>query len=115
MSADVEAAATVLDVLATGDPHAADDVLAPGAVLWHNDGTGELPIEEGFARAGALHEMVDGVRVEVTAAEAIPGGAVLRFEVHGMVKSAGEQLCAHNCMFTTIVDGRAASMYMPIA
>jgi uncharacterized protein len=106
MSSDVEIAASVLDVLATGDPHAADEVLSPGAVLWHNDGTGDLPAEEGFARVGALHELVDAVRVDIVLAEAIPGGAVLRFEVRGTVRSTGEQLCARNCMFTLIVDGR---------
>ena len=103
---DVEVALAVLDVLATGDADAADHVLAPGAVLWHNDGTGDLPAKDGFAGARGLHQLVDGLAVEVLLAEALPTGAVLRFEVRGTVKARGTDLCARNCMFATIVDGR---------
>jgi hypothetical protein len=103
---DVEVALAVLDVLATGDPGAADHVLAPGAVLWHNDGTGELPAKDGFAGAQGLHGLVEGLTVEVLLAEALPTGAVLRFEVRGTVKASGAALCARNCMFATVVGGQ---------
>jgi hypothetical protein len=106
MTADLDAALAVLGVLATGDPGAADHVLAPGAVLWHNDGNGEVPAAEGFAGARGIHELVDGLQVDVLLAEPLPGGAVMRFEVKGTVKSTGGELCARNCMFATVVDGR---------
>lgn len=106
MSAELEAALAVLEVLATGDAGAADHVLAPDAVLWHNDGTGEAPARDGFAGAAGLHQMVEGLRVDVLMAEPLPGGAVMRFEVRGTVTSTGAELCARNCMFATVVDGR---------
>ena len=103
---DVEVALAVLDVLATGNPHAADHVLADDAVLWHNDGNGEAQAAEGFAGASGLHQIVEDLTVEVLLAEPLPTGAVLRFEVHGTVRGTGGQLCARNCMFATVVDGR---------
>jgi ketosteroid isomerase-like protein len=106
VTAELEAALAVLEVLATGDPGAADHVLAPDAVLWHNDGTGEVPAAQGFAGARGIHELVDGLQVDVLLAEPITGGAVMRFEVRGTVKSTGDELCARNCMFATVVDGR---------
>jgi uncharacterized protein len=106
VSAELEAALVVLEVLATGDAAAADHVLAPGAVLWHNDGSGEVPARDGFAGASTLHRMVDGLRVDVLMAEPLPGGAVMRFEVRGTVRSTDAELCARNCMFATVVDGR---------
>lgn len=106
MTAELEAALTVLEVLATGDATAADHVLAPDAVLWHNDGNGEAPARDGFAGASVLHQMIDGLRVDVLMAEPLPDGAVMRFEVRGTVRSTGAELCARNCMFATVVDGR---------
>jgi ketosteroid isomerase-like protein len=106
MTAALEAALAVLEVLATGDPTAADHVLAPEAVLWHNDGNGEAPARQGFAAASGLHRMVDGLRVDVLMAEPLPAGAVMRFEVRGTVRNTGADLCARNCMFATVVDGQ---------
>ena len=106
VTTDVEVALAVLDVLAKGDPDAADHVLDPHCVLWHNDGNGEVPARQGFAGARAIHELVDGLEVDVLLAEEIPGGAVMRFEVRGTVKRTGNALCARNCMFATVVDGR---------
>jgi ketosteroid isomerase-like protein len=106
VTAELEAALAVLEVLATGDPGAADHVLTADAVLWHNDGTGEVPAALGFAGARAIHDLVDELQVDVLMAEPIPGGAVMRFEVKGTVKSTGGELCARNCLFATVVDGR---------
>ena len=106
MTAELEAALAVLEVLATGDPGAADHVLDPDAVLWHNDGSGEVPARHGFAGARAIHEIVEGLQVDVLLAEPIPGGAVMRFEVRGQVRSTGRELRACNCMFATVVEGR---------
>ena len=106
MTADVEIALTVLDVLAKGDPDAADHVLDPQAVLWHNDGIGEVPAKQGFAGARVVHELVEGLNVHLVLAEPVPGGAVMRFEVRGTVKSTGAELRACNCMFATVVGGR---------
>ncbi len=103
---DVEAALAVLDVLSKGDPDAADHVLAPDAVLWHNDGTGEVPAKAGFAGARGLHQLVEGLTVHVVLAQPIQGGAVMRFEVRGTVRSTGNELRARNCMFATVVEGR---------
>ena len=103
--AAVAAADAVLDVLRSGDPSAADQVLAPGAVLWHNDGTGEVSATEGFAAVAGLHARVAGLRVEVVAAAQLEDGAVIRYEVTGRVRDTGTGLTARNCIFVTVSDG----------
>lgn len=105
MSAEVDATLAVLEILSTGDPSVADHVYAPDAVLWHNDGTGELDAREFSTGAPGLKAMIEGLTVEIVLAESLPGGAVVRYEIRGTVKSTGHALCARNCIFATVVDG----------
>lgn len=106
MRGPVDVARLVLDVLRTGDAEVAAQILAPEAVLWHNDGSGEINARDGLEMAGGLHALVDDVDVEEILAGSTETGAFIRYQVVGRVKSSGGQLRAHNCIFVTVEDAQ---------
>ena len=97
---------TVMGMLETGEPGPTIGLLAPGAVLWHNDDAVEIDAKTGFERIGGLHALVKDVHVEVTRADQISDGVVIRFVIGGVVKSSGAPLAARNCIFVHLDGGR---------
>ena len=103
--ADLPAAVRAInEALESGSPDEAFTMLAPGAVLWHNDDKVDMDAAEGIARVKGLHELVDGVRVEVVQVEGLSSGWFQRIVLHGTVRSSGHALAAHNCALISIAD-----------
>jgi ketosteroid isomerase-like protein len=85
-----------------------DDVIdhfAPGAVAWHNDDKIEIDAVENLKRVPGLHQLVDGVGVDVLQVEPLESGWLQRFVLRGTVRSTGNQLAAHNCVVVHLSDG----------
>jgi ketosteroid isomerase-like protein len=86
-----------------------DDVveyLAPGAVTWHNDDKVEIDAVENMKRLPGLHQLVDGVGIDVLQVEPLESGWLQRFVLRGTVRSTGNALAAHNCIVVHLADGR---------
>ena len=81
------------------------DHLAPGAVAWHNDDKIEIDAVENMKRLPGLHQLVDGVDVEVLQSEPLESGWLQRFVLRGTVRSTGNALAAHNCVVVHLADG----------
>ena len=81
-----------------------DTLLAPDAVVWHNNDGIDMPARDAFAGGAGLRALVEDLRVAVVQEDAIPGGAVARVEIRGTVRSSGGELCARNCIFVTVAD-----------
>jgi ketosteroid isomerase-like protein len=81
------------------------DHLAPGAVTWHNDDKVEIDAVENLTRLPGLHQLVDGVDVEVVQVEPLESGWLQRFVLRGTVRSTGNALAAHNCVVVHLADG----------
>ena len=81
------------------------DHLAPGAVTWHNDDKVEIDAVENLKRLPGLHQLVDGVDVEVVRREPLESGWLQRFVLRGTVRSTGKRLAAHNCVVVHLADG----------
>jgi hypothetical protein len=96
---DIDPAATALDaMLESGSPDEVLELLAPDAVLWHNDDKGEVPAAVGVGGVGGLHALLSDIRVEVVQHEALKSGFLHRFAIHGVVRSSGAPLLVHNCV-----------------
>jgi hypothetical protein len=99
---EVDPAARALDaMLETGSAADVLALLAPGAVLWHNDDKVDVPAADGIRGVGGLHALVDGIRVEVVQHEPLPNGFLHRFALRGTVRSSSAPLLAHNCIVVT--------------
>ena len=96
----------VVGALESGDAGVIAPVLAPDAVVWHNDDGVELPAADAFGGLPRLHELVDGLRVEVIRSHATEDGLVARIELRGGVRSTRTKLLARNCVFLTVENGR---------
>ena len=81
------------------------DHLAPGAVVWHNDDKVEIDAVENMKRLPGLHQLVDGVDVDVLQLEPLDSGWLQRFVLRGTVRSTGGALAAHNCVVVHLADG----------
>ena len=81
------------------------DYLAPGAVVWHNDDKIEIDAVENMKRLPGLHQLVDGVDVDVLQCEPLESGWLQRFVLRGTVRSNGNALEAHNCVVVHVADG----------
>jgi hypothetical protein len=79
--------------------------LAPGAVAWHNDDKVEIDAVENMKRLPGLHQLVDGVDVDVLQLEPLESGWLQRFVLRGTVRSTGGALAAHNCIVVHLADG----------
>jgi hypothetical protein len=105
-TATPQAVSALNGALESGSPTEAITMLAPGAVLWHNDDKLEMDAAEGIARVKGLHDLVDEVRVEVLQGEPLSGGWFQRILLRGTVRSSGQQLAAHNCAVIGLRDGK---------
>lgn len=92
--------------LETGTPDDAVALLAPGAVLWHNDDKVEMDAAEGIARVAGLHDLVADVQVDVVQLEPVSCGWFQRIVLRGVVRSTGSELAAHNCAVIHVSDER---------
>jgi len=106
MSTDQPPAAVraINEALESGSPDEAIAMLAPGATLWHNDDKVDMDAAEGIERVRGLHELVDGVRVEVVQLEQLSTGWFQRIVLHGTVRASGHALAAHNCALISLGD-----------
>lgn len=96
----------VVGAIESGDPGVVVPMLAPGAVVWHNDDGIEMPASDAFAGLSHLHQLVEGLRIDVLRHDATGDGLVARIEFRGTVRSTGTNLRARNCFFLTASDGR---------
>jgi hypothetical protein len=87
----------IVELLESGDPSVMEGAYTGDAAVWHNDDGVDVPCAQAFAGAGALHALVEGLRV--VRESPIEGGVVVQVELHGMVRSTGAALRARNCMF----------------
>lgn len=95
------------DALESGSPGHVLGLLAPGAVLWHNDDKREMNAADGVARVKGLHDLVAGVRVDVVELAAFGDGWLQRLVLRGTVRATGRELAAHNCAVIRVrADGR---------
>jgi uncharacterized protein len=95
----------------TAGPQQMDELLAffaPGAVVWHNDDKVEVDAVENMKRLPGLHQLVDGVDVDVLQRERLEHGWLQRFVLRGTVRSTGRPLSAHNCVVVHVTDGLIA-------
>jgi ketosteroid isomerase-like protein len=92
------------DALESGSLDGAVAMLAPGAVLWHNDDKVEMDAAEGIARVAGLHELVDDVQLEVVQLEPVSTGWFQRIVLRGKVRASGHKLAAHNCAVIGLSD-----------
>jgi ketosteroid isomerase-like protein len=96
---------------ASGDPAPLVGILAPGAVLWHNNDGVELEAAVACAGVSALAGRVEGLHVDIHEQEGIGDGGYVRFIVRGTVNATGRQLAARNCVFVRFdADGRVTRM-----
>jgi hypothetical protein len=93
-------------MLETGQPSEVLDHVAPGALLWHNDGKGEIDAVAGIEAVVGLHQLVADVRVEVLDQFPLPDGFGLRYVLRGTVRQSGTPLAAHHCIFVRTDGGR---------
>lgn len=100
----------VVGSLESGDPSDVAPIIAPGAVVWHNDDGVDMPAAEAFARVPHLHALVEGLRVEVISHDATRDGLVARIELRGTVRATGASLRARHCVFLAVEDGRLARL-----
>jgi hypothetical protein len=96
----------VVTMLEKADPGPIVGMLAPGAILWHNNDGVEMDAAQGFERIGGLHALVGGLHIEVTHADEIDDGVVIRFVIGGVVKASGAPLAVRNCLFVLLDGGR---------
>jgi hypothetical protein len=97
--AEIDPAAKALDaMLESGSPDEVLGLLAPDAVLWHNDDKAAVPAAVGVAGVGGLHALLSDIRVEVVQHEPLSRGFLHRFAIHGVVRSSGAPLLVHNCI-----------------
>ena len=94
----------VNDALESGSPDEALAMLAPGAVLWHNDDKVEMDAAEGIARVKGLHDLLEDVKVEIVQLERFSAGWFQRIVLHGTVRSSGQPFAAHNCALIHLAD-----------
>jgi hypothetical protein len=85
------------EALESGVPEPAIEMLAQGALLWHNDDKVEMDAASGIRRVRGLHELVDDVRVDVLQSEPLSTGWFQRIVLRGRVRASGGDLAAHNC------------------
>lgn len=92
--------------LEAGVPDEVLSLLAPGALLWHNDDKVEMDAAEGIARVKGLHDLVENVRVDVLQLEPVSTGWFQRIVICGTVRASGNELAAHNCAVIHVANGR---------
>ena len=100
----------LVEAFASGDPPVLGARMAPGALLWHNSDKVEGDAVEGFGGIVGLHQLVDGLHVEVVQHELLTTGELARFVVRGTVRATGTPLAAHNCVVFTVEDGRVTRL-----
>ena len=91
--------------IVTGDAEAVIALLAPGAIAWHNDDKVEMDAAANMKRLLGLHQLVDGIAVDVLQTESLESGFLQRFVLRGTVRSNGNELAAHNCVVVHVADG----------
>jgi ketosteroid isomerase-like protein len=99
-----EAIRRIYAALVSGDPTPMKGLVAPGAVVWHNDDDIDVPAGEAFARGEQLRGLVDDLEVRFHREAIIPGGAVAQVELRGTVRATGAELHARNCVFVMMDD-----------
>ena len=103
--ASIDVAAVALDaMLESGSPDEVLGLLAPDAVLWHNDDKTAVPAAAGVRGVAGLHALLADVRVEVVQHEQLSNGFLHRFAIHGVVRASGAPLLAHNCVVVSKED-----------
>ncbi len=83
-----------------------DDLLAEGAVVWHNNDGVDQPVAASAPGIQVLRSLVADLTAHVTSEDVVPTGVIARIELRGTVKSNGNAFCARLADFFTIVDGR---------
>jgi hypothetical protein len=79
--------------------------LAPGAIVWHNDDKVEMDAAENMKRVPGLHQLVDGLEVDVVQLAPTPSGWFQQFVLRGTVRSTGNAFAAHNCAVVHVAGG----------
>ena len=92
--------------LETGDATDFVALLAPGAVIWHNDDLTEVDAADLMHQAGELQSYVRDPRIEVTRCEQFPGGWVQQFVLCGTAASTGKPVRSHRCAVLHEVDAK---------
>ena len=90
--------------LTGGDPDGFVELLAPGAIVWHNHDRKEVDARENMAAIAMLSQLVDDVKNEHVLLAPIDGGFVLRYVTRGTVKSNGNAFEMQNCLIVTTTD-----------
>jgi ketosteroid isomerase-like protein len=91
--------------LRSGDVDEVLGYLAPGAVVWHNDDKIEIDAAENMKRLPGLHQLVDGLDVDIVQCSPTPSGWLQQFVLRGTVRSSGNALAAHNCVVVHVAAG----------
>ena len=100
----------LVEAFGNGDPTILAARLAPGAVIWHNTDKVVSDAVEALGGIAGLHQLVDGLHVEVVQHEQLQAGELARFVVRGTVRATGELLAAHNCVVFTVEDGQVTRL-----
>ena len=100
----------LVEAFRDGDPTILAARLAPGAVIWHNTDKVVSDAVDALGGIAGLHQLVDGLHVEVVQHERLRGGELARYVVRGTVRATGDRLAAHNCVVFTVEDDRVTRL-----
>jgi ketosteroid isomerase-like protein len=99
------------EAFAEGDPAHLVAVLAPDAVLWHNNDGVEMDAVTAAGGITALASRVDNLHVHVSEGAATGNRGYVRFTVRGTVRGTHRELAARNCVFVEFAsDGSVTRM-----
>ena len=99
------------EAFAEGDPAHLVAVLAPDAVLWHNNDGVEMDAVTAAGGITALASRVENLHIDIVDGAATGNRGYVRFTVRGMVRATGSELAARNCVFVEFAsDGNVTRM-----
>jgi ketosteroid isomerase-like protein len=87
----------------TGDRSDFEALFAPGCVTWHNSDKVE-EVSAGAEGVALLHQLVEGVRVDIVQRETLSSGELIRLVLRGTVRQSGRAFEVHNCIVLTWDD-----------
>jgi ketosteroid isomerase-like protein len=92
-----------------GDVDGVAACFGPGALIWHNNDSLEVPPEKVLRILAWLAANVTGLRYDVTRRRAIAGGYVQQHVLRGTAPN-GSELAVEACLIVELVDGRISRL-----
>jgi ketosteroid isomerase-like protein len=90
----------------TGDSELLRQILAPGAVIWHNFDESERVMAASAEAAAAFHQRFADVRYDTYERHPIADGVVIRQVFHATERATGKPFTSHMAKFLRIRGGQ---------